>query len=55
MTTLAARVREFADILTQRRSADLDAGIATTRADALPGFGSSLNGLQKTTTPPSPA
>jgi transposase len=47
MTTLAARVREFAAILTQRRGADLDDWISTTRADALPGFGSYLNGLEK--------
>ncbi|MFD1047469.1 transposase, partial [Kibdelosporangium lantanae] len=47
MTTLAVRVREFAAILTQRRGSDLDAWIAATRADALPGFGSYLNGLDK--------
>jgi transposase len=47
MTTLATRVREFAAILTRRRGADLDAWIATTRTDALPGFDSYLNGLEK--------
>jgi transposase len=47
MTTLAARVREFAAILTQRRGADLDAWIATVRADALPGFDTYLGGLDK--------
>lgn len=47
MTTLAARVREFAVILTQRRGQDLDTWITTTRADALPGFDSYLNGLDK--------
>jgi transposase len=47
MTTLAARVREFAAILTQRRGADLTAWIAQTRLDALPGFDSYLNGLDK--------
>jgi transposase len=47
MTTLATRVREFADILTQRRGADLAAWITQTRLDALPGFGSYLNGLDK--------
>jgi transposase len=40
-------VREFAAILTRRRGADLDAWIATTRTDALPGFDSYLNGLEK--------
>jgi transposase len=47
MTTLATRVREFAAILTQRRGADLAAWITQTRLDALPGFGSYLNGLDK--------
>lgn len=47
MTTLADRVREFAAILTQRRGQDLDAWIAAARADALPGFESYLNGLDK--------
>jgi transposase len=47
MTTLASRVGEFAAILTQRRGRDLDTWIATTRADALPGFDSYLNGLDK--------
>jgi transposase len=47
MTTLTAPVREFAAILTRHRGADLDAWIATTRADALPGFDSYLNGLDK--------
>ncbi|SDP95648.1 ISL3 family transposase [Lentzea jiangxiensis] len=46
-TTLAARVREFAAILTGRRGEDLSGWIATTRADALPGFDSYLNGLDK--------
>jgi transposase len=47
MTTLAGRVREFAAILTQRRGQDLTAWIARTRLDALPGFNSYLNGLDK--------
>lgn len=47
MTTLAGRVGEFAGILTQRRGQDLDAWITTARADALPGFESYLNGLDK--------
>lgn len=47
MTTLTTRVREFAAILTQRRGHNLATWIATTRADALPGFGSYLNGLDK--------
>jgi Na+-translocating ferredoxin:NAD+ oxidoreductase RnfG subunit len=47
MTTLATRVREFADLLTQRRGQDLAAWIATTRHDGLPGFDSYLNGLEK--------
>ena len=36
MTTLAARVREFAAILTQRRGQDLPSWIATTRATHCP-------------------
>jgi transposase len=47
MTTLATRVREFAAILTERHGHSLATWIATTRADALPGFGSYLNGLDK--------
>lgn len=47
MTTMATRVRQFAAILTGRRGTDLDAWIATTRADALPGFDAYLNGLDK--------
>ncbi|MFF5072758.1 transposase [Micromonospora olivasterospora] len=47
MTTLAARVREFAAILTGRRGQDLPSWIATTRADMLPGFDSYLKGLDK--------
>jgi transposase len=47
MTTLATRVREFAAILTGRRGQDLPGWIATTRADALSGFESCLNGLDK--------
>ena len=47
MTTLAARVREFAAILTGRCGEDLPGWIATTRADTLPGFDSYLNGLDK--------
>ena len=47
MTTLAARVGEFAALLTQRRGHDLDTWIATARVDALPGFDSYLNGLVK--------
>jgi transposase len=47
MTTLATRVREFAAILTGRRGQDLTAWIATTRHDALPGFDSYLNSLEK--------
>ena len=47
MTTLATRVHEFAAILTGRRGHDLPGWIATTRADALPGFESYLNGLDK--------
>jgi transposase len=47
MTTLAARVREFAAILTQRRGKDLADWITTTRHDTLPGFDSYLNGLEK--------
>ncbi|MEU5847909.1 ISL3 family transposase [Saccharopolyspora shandongensis] len=47
MTTLATRVREFAAILTGRRGQDLAAWIAATRGDALPGFDSYLNGLEK--------
>lgn len=47
MTTLTTRVREFAAILTGRCGQDLPGWIATTRADALPGFGSYLNGLDK--------
>lgn len=40
-------MREFAAILTQRRGQDLDAWVTTARADALPGFASYLNGLDK--------
>ncbi|SDJ03620.1 Transposase [Actinokineospora alba] len=47
MTTLTTRIREFAAILTGRRGQDLPDWIATTRADALPGFDSYLNGLDK--------
>ncbi|MGW5791352.1 ISL3 family transposase [Saccharopolyspora sp. NPDC003752] len=47
MTALATRVREFAAILTGRRGQDLAAWTATTRGDALPGFDSYLNGLEK--------
>jgi hypothetical protein len=47
MATLAARVREFAAILTQRRGQDLDAWMTVVRADALPGFDSYLNGLAR--------
>jgi hypothetical protein len=47
VTTLATRVREFAAILTGHRGQDLPGWIATTRADALPGFESYLNGLDK--------
>ncbi len=47
MTALTARVREFAAILTEHRGQDLDAWIAKTRIDALPGFDSYLNGLDK--------
>jgi hypothetical protein len=47
MTTLATRVREFATILTRRRGQELDEWIAKARVDALPGFDSYLNGLEK--------
>ncbi|MEV0052483.1 transposase [Saccharopolyspora shandongensis] len=47
MTTLATRVREFAAILTGRRGQDLATWTTTTRDDALPGFDSYLNGLEK--------
>ncbi|TDV43713.1 transposase [Actinophytocola oryzae] len=47
MTTLATRVREFADLLTQHRGQDLADWITATRLDALPGFDSYLNGLEK--------
>jgi transposase len=47
MTTLATRVREFADLLTQRRGQDLAAWITAARQDELPGFDSYLNGLEK--------
>ncbi|TCO55743.1 transposase [Actinocrispum wychmicini] len=47
MSTLAARVREFATILTQRRGQDLTEWVTTVRLDTLPGFDSYLNGLLK--------
>lgn len=41
------RVREFANLLTQRHGQDLADWIANTCLDALPGFDSYLNGLEK--------
>lgn len=47
MTALAARVGEFAALLTQRRGADLDAWITAVRADDLPALHRFTDGLEK--------
>jgi transposase len=47
MTTLAARVREFADMLTRRRGGNLDAWITTVRANDLPALHRFTDGLTK--------
>ncbi len=47
MAVLAAAVREFAVILTERRGQNLEDWINQTRAHKLPGFDQYLNGLEK--------
>jgi transposase len=47
MTALAARVREFASLLTRRRGGDLDAWITTVRADDLSALHRFTDGLTK--------
>jgi DNA-binding NarL/FixJ family response regulator len=47
MTAVAARVREFADLLTQRRGGDLDAWITTVRTNDLPALHRFTDGLTK--------
>jgi transposase len=45
LTVLATRVRQFAELLTQRRGADLDAWITTVRDDDLPALHAFADGL----------
>jgi transposase len=47
MTTLAARVRKFAALLTQRGGADLDAWISDVRSEDLPALHTFTDGLDK--------
>ncbi|MER8087300.1 hypothetical protein ACIO6T_36055 [Streptomyces sp. NPDC087532] len=54
MTALAQFVRHFAQLMAERRGADLDSWIKQVRVAVLPEPDAFLNGLDQDTTPPSP-
>ncbi len=47
LTTLATRIREFAEILTQRRGTTLDTWISAVRSDDLPALHAFTDGVTK--------